>query len=726
MLATFRRILRFWAPHRAVGLGLAVTMMLRAVFTVVLALAIKYVIDQVIDPTADTSAWTVAGFLLGGFAVSFAAGLVAARLTARASADIIADVRTSAFEHLQRLSMGYHDRAATGDLMAHFSSDIAQLSRGVIRTPLIGLRALTGMALYLPVMFVLDARLAVAAVVSIPVVVWLVYRFAPRSAEALDEEKQRIADVLDEVSVNVRAQRIIRAYAIGDRSRERFARRIAALREASERAESRIALEMVIAEYAVEFTKLAIIAAGAVLAFSGDLDPGSFAAFSAILIEFAYQASVLGMDVLPSIKQSEAGIRRIDSLLAVEPPPERPGSAPAPSMCSEILLRDIEFRYHHDQAPQLAGVTMAIPPRSYVAIVGPNGSGKSSLLNVLLGLYDYESGSVTIDGVDLRTIDLDDLRRRTGVAFQDTFLFDGTLRENIALGGDGHRDEDLHRAVRDSGLFHVTDRLADGVDAHIGSAGLALSTGESQRVGVARALLRDPELLLLDEVASGLDPTSEAELMDVIEQLRGGRTIVAITHRLESVKTADRIIVVDGGAVVETGDFETLIAAGGPFQAMWTKQHGFDVSANGLSARVHAERLRAIPLFGELTDEVLRDLAAVFESQYVDDGEIVFREGARGDAFYVIARGVIEVVRNHGTEGERIVAYLEDGDFFGEMALLSSERRNATMRARGATTLLRLDHRAFSQLMATVPEARTIVEATAAARAAANAGVGGA
>ena len=724
MFATFGRILRFWRPHRAIGIGLAVTMMLRAVFTVVLALAIKFVIDQVIDPDADTSAWMVAVFLLGGFGISFAAGLVAARLTARASADIIADVRTAAFDHLQRLSMGYHDRVATGDLMAHFSSDIAQLSRGVIRKPLIGMRALTGMALYIPVMFVLDLPLAVAAVIGIPLVVWLVYRFAPRSADALDEEKQRIADVLDEVSVNVRAQRIIRAYAIGDRSRERFGRRIAALRDASERAEGRIAFEMVIAEYAVELTKLAIIVAGAVRAFSGDFDPGSFAAFVAILIEFAYQASVLGMDVFPSIKQSEAGIRRIDSLLAVPPPDGERGSEAAPDMRSGIELRNIVFRYREDQPPRLDGVTMSIPPRSYVAIVGPNGSGKSSLLNVLLGLYDFEAGSVTIDGVDLRSIDLDDLRRRTGVAFQDTLLFEGSLRENIALGDVD--DDDLRRAVHDSGLFHITDRLDEGVDATLGSSGLTLSTGESQRVGLARALLRNPQLLLLDEVASGLDPTSEAELMGVIEQLRSDRTILAITHRLESVKTADQIVVMADGAVVESGDFPTLISAGGPFQAMWTKQHGFDVSANGLTARVHAERLRAIPLFGGLGPDVLTDLASTFDSLYVEDGELIFREGERGDAFYVIARGVVEVVRTDATGSERIVAYLEDGDFFGEMALLSSERRNATMRARGATTLLRLDHRAFAQLMATVPEARAVVEATATARAAENAAVGSA
>jgi ATP-binding cassette subfamily B protein len=722
VLGTATRILRFWKPHRALGWGLVVAMVLRAVFSVVLALAIKFVIDRVIDPSSGTSAWVVAGLLVGGFAVSVGAGFVAARLTARASADIIADVRTEAFDHLQHLSMGFHDRSATGDLIAHFSSDIAQLSTGVIRKPLIGLRAVTAMALYLPVMLFLDLRLATLALVVIPTVVYAVYRMAPESAVALDEEKQRIADVLDEVSGNLGAQRVIRANVLSGRSRRRFTERVSALRDASEKAESRIAYEAVIAEYGVELAKLVIVAVGAALAFAGELDPGSFAAFAAILTEFAYQASVFGMDVLPSIKQSEAGIRRIDALLDVEASVWHTGSAAAPSMSAAIEFRDVVFRYRRDQPATLDGISLTIPEQSYVAVVGPNGSGKSSLLNVVLGLYPIESGRVTVGGVDLASLAIDGVRRRIGVAFQDTFLFDGSLRENVTLGAPT-TDEDLERALRSSGLWHLVDRLPDGVETVVGPGGLVVSTGEAQRVAVARAVLRDPDLLLLDEVASGLDPESEAELLESVEGLRPGRTILSITHRLESVKTADLIVVVDAGRVVESGRFEQLLAAGGAFGSMWTKQHGFDVSANGLSARIHAHRLREIPIFTGLSDAVLGDLAGAFTSHSYRDGDMVIRQGERGDAFYVIARGIAEVVRDTDGPDERVIARLEDGDFFGEMALLSSGRRNASVRARGSTTVLRLDRRSFGQLMATVPEAREIVEQMAASRAADNAAV---
>ncbi|MGI9585609.1 MAG: ATP-binding cassette domain-containing protein [Acidimicrobiia bacterium] len=724
LLSTLKRILRFWAPHRALGFGLAVTMVLRALFTVVLALAIKFVIDQVIDPSASSSAWLVAAVLLAGLGISLLAGLAAARLSARAAADIIADVRTEIFEHLQRLPMQFYDRVAAGDLISHFSSDIAQLSRGVISKPLVGLRAIAAMALYIPAMFLLDVRLATMATIVIPIVVYAVYRWAPPSAEALDVEKQGIADVLDDVNGNLRAQRLLRAFVLRDQARERFRLRIAHLRDASYRAESRIALEMVLAEYAVEVVKVLIIIVGAVFAFSGSLDPGSFAAFAAIVTEFAYQASVLGMDVLPSIKQSEAGIRRIDALLAIPIRESTGASEMSPTMSTDIDFDGVVLRYHEsDPEAQLRGLSMTIPAASYIAIVGPNGSGKSSILNALLGMYELEDGRIMVGGVDHTTIDRDDMRRRVGTAFQETFLFDATVRENVALADDSCSEEELMNALDESGLSKVVAKLPHGMDTHVGSDGVTLSTGEAQRIGLARALLRDPEMLLLDEIASGLDPATEAEVFAIVEELRSGRTIVSVTHRLETVKTADLIVVVEGGRVIETGSFEQLISTDGAFSSMWTKQHGFDVSANGLSARVQPERLGAIPLFSGLDDSVLGDLAAAFHTEMVVHGESVFEEGEAGDSFYVIARGVVEVVLGLGTSGERVIAVLEDGDFFGEMALLSSERRNASVRSRGTATLLRLDRRSFAQFLSTTPSARESIEEVAQQRAQANADV---
>ena len=637
------------------------------------------------------------------------------------TADIIADVRTQVFDHLQRLPLSYHEAAASGDLIAHFSSDIAQLSRGVIRKPLAGLRAITAMALYVPVMVLLDPRLAALAIVAVPASVWLVQRFAPASREALDEEKERIASVLEEVSQNLTAQKILRTYGMTRRSRRRFIDRIAELRTAARRAEERIAYEQVIAEYSVELTKVVIILVGVAFAFGGSLDPGSFAAFAAILTEFAYQASVVGMDVVPAIKQSEAGIRRIDRLLAVEAQEPSASSVPVPDMTGDICFADVEFRYPGSTSPQLDGVSATIPGKRYVAVVGRNGSGKSSFLNALLGFYRLDRGAVAIDGTDLGSVDGDDLRRHIGVAFQDTLLLPGSVRENVAMGFDAVDDASFARASHASGLDAVIAALPDSADTLVGSQGVSLSGGEAQRIGIARALLGDPDLLLLDEVASGLDPASEAELLRVIEGLRGTRTIINVTHRLQTARVADSIIVLDGGRLVEQGSFHELLAAGGPFCEMWEQQQGFEVSATGRHATIEPDRLRRIPLFSSLDETALDEVAAAFDSEAFDDSDTVFSIGEVGDAFYVIARGVVEVLRPDAHGNEDLVAVLEDGDFFGEMALLSNERRNATVRSRGVTTLLRLDRGAFDDLLANNRETRDIVEQAADARRRANA-----
>lgn len=699
-------------------------MILRAVISVVFALAIKLVIDAVIDPSSDLSAIGIGAILLAGLAISIGAGFVAANLAARATADIVADVRTQVFDHLQRLPLSYHEAAATGDLLAHFSSDIAQLSRGVIRKPLAGLRAITAMALYIPVMFALDVRLAVLSIFAVPASVWLVQRFAPASEKALDGEKERIASVLEEVSQNLSAQKILRTYGMTRLSRGRFTKRIADLRAASREAEQRIAYEQTIAEYAVELTKVVIILVGVSFAFAGTLDPGSFAAFAAILTEFAYQSSVVGMDVVPTIKQSEAGIRRIDRLLAVEPEEQLEPTAAVPDMSGDIGFRGVEFRYPGSASAQLRGVTTTLPGGGSIAVVGRNGSGKSSLLDLLLGLYRLGAGAVTVDGTDISTVDGDSLRRRIGVAFQDTLLLPGTIRENVTMGFDAVDEEAFEAAAQASGLADVTEGLPDGADTQVGSKGLNLSGGEAQRIGIARALLGDPDLLLLDEVASGLDPASEARLLRVIENLRGTRTVVNATHRLHAARMADTIIVLDHGEVVEQGSFHDLLSAGGQFSAMWEQQQGFEVSATGRHARVEAARLRRIPLFESLNDEALADVASAFDSEAFSDGETVFSIGEAGDAFYVIARGVVEILRRGLDGSEYVAAVLEDGDFFGEMALLSNEPRNASVRSRGVTTLLRLDRASFDDLLKRDGEARWLVERVAEARRRTNEDIG--
>jgi len=700
LLAMLRRVLSFWGPHRLVGVGLVATMLLQALFTVVMALSIKLIIDAVVDEPGDASAGLIILLLVGGFVSAALAGIANGYLAARAGADILADVRTALFERVQSLSIGFHRRARMGNLVSHFSTDIAQLSGGVIKKPLTGLKSLVAILFYLPVMFVLEPRLAIPAAVAMPLAILLVNRFSPDSDSALDDEKQKVAEVLNEVTENLRAQPIIRSFGLHRRSTERFQTRIANLRDASSRAEFRVQLQATLSEYSIALAQGAVVALGAVLALGGSLEPGTLAAFVALLGEFTWETTVIGSDVFPEIRKAWSGIRRIDGILSSTPATSSAGGGGiAPSLVDAVRVENVSFSYSPDDAPQLDDVSLTIEAGQYVAIVGASGSGKSTLLSLLLRFYDPGSGQISIDSVVLSDLDRSALRALTGVVFQETFIFNDTLRENILFGETGFTDADLAAALEASGLTELIDRLPEGLDSMIGDSGRQLSGGQAQRVGLARAILRRPSLLLLDEATSALDPSTEAAVIEAIGRVRHGRTVVMVTHRLQTVIDADRIVVMRNGMVEESGSFDELVETGGAFAGMWSKQQGFTVGRDGRSASVTAARLGAIPLFEGLSEADVDRLAQQLVAQHFDQGSAIFWEGDPGDRFFVIVRGVVEVSVETDT-GARIIAHLEDGDFFGEMALLDDVPRNATVTAVTSTTTLSLDRDQFQSIVA--------------------------
>ncbi len=393
-------------------------------------------------------------------------------------------------------------------------------------------------------------------------------------------------------------------------------------------------------------------------------------------------------------------------------------------MSGDIEFDKVIFSYSEDGERQLDGVSLVIPAGSSVAIVGPSGSGKSTLLSLLLRFYDPQAGTVSINGTNLGDVNRDELRSGLGVVFQDTFLFDATLEENIKLADPTATPEDVENAAALAGLGNMVAGLPVGFNTVIGPKGQRLSGGQRQRVGIARAILRQPPLLLLDEVTSALDPATEADVNATLQGFRGGRTIVSVTHRLQSVTGADLIVVLRDGVVTESGTFEELKNAAGTFAEMWEKQSGFTISGDGRGARVSQERLKAIPLFSELSEELLEELRDQLVSDHHEQDELVFEQGAPADRFYVIARGVVEVVVSEG-EKETVIAHLEDGDFFGEMALLDDAPRNASIRAVTSTVTLSLSRDEFDRLLAKSSQAEASVRAIARSRAEDNQPLGG-
>jgi len=715
LIATLRRILSLWRPHRWLALALAVTLVLRTAFTVVLALSIKLIIDRIVEGT-DSSPTSIVVVLVAGYAISAGAAIAAGYLEAIAAARILSDVRGAAFDHLQRLSIGYHNRTSSGDILARFSTDVAGLQQGAVKKPRQALQSLLALALFMPVMFALEWRLTLLTVVAMPLAVALAQRISPNAVPALDAEKRLLASVLDEVSENLQAQPVIRAFGLHRRAGRRFRQRLERLQAGSTTANFRVQLLSAISQFAVSFAQLIIVGFGAVLALNGDWAAGDFAAFVALLAEFGWETTVIASDVIPEITRAGSGIRRIDELLSAGPTiVETPDGRLPPDIHRAVQFDDVAFGYTADER-QLNEVSLDLPAGANIAVVGASGSGKSTLLNLLLRFYDPDAGRVMIDSVDLRDIDLSAYRSSTGVVFQDTFLFGVSLAENIQVARPEAEPSEVEEAADRAGLTPLIERLPDGINTIVGVGGRRLSGGQRQRIGIARAILRSPPLLLLDEVTSALDPVTEAAVNTTLAQFGEGRTVISVTHRLQSVSGADLVIVMQEGRPVEQGSFDALRGANGPFREMWDKQAGFQISPDGRAGEISVERLRAIPLFAEVEPKLLAALGDSFVGDHFVIGEDIFRQGDPADRFHVIARGVAEVIRQNG-EGSEVLAHLEDGDFFGEMAFLDDAPRNATVRAVTPTLTLSLDRTQFNRLMATSPDTAETVRKVAAARA---------
>jgi ATP-binding cassette, subfamily B, bacterial len=351
-----------------------------------------------------------------------------------------------------------------------------------------------------------------------------------------------------------------------------------------------------------------------------------------------------------------------------------------------------------------------------VALVGRSGSGKSTILSLLARFYDPHEGAVTVNGEDVRHVTQDSLHTRMAVVLQETVLFAGTVRDNIGLARPDATDAEIEAAAKAAQIHDDIRSWPHGYATAIGEGGLRLSGGQRQRIALARALLRNPDILLLDEATSALDPETEAAFNRVLAALARERTVISVTHRLATVAHADQIVVIDAGEVVERGTHGELLALEGTYHRLWHQQSGFVVSADGRSAAITPARLSEIPLFADLDDTLRAEICDGFVSERCAEGAIIVEQDEPGDAFYIIVRGRVSVSRTTPGGTVQPLRVLEDGDFFGEIALLHDIRRTSTVRALEPTLLLVLTRPHFLRLLDAAPGVRRTLEAAAATR----------
>jgi len=555
-VSTFGRLLGFLRPYRRGAIASIVLAGLAMVGTV----AIPWLTGQAVDAiTRDDRAelWRLAGFIvlaaLARLGLSVARRLVAGRV----SLGVEYDLRNLLYEHLQALELGFFAGQQTGQLMSRVTVDL-QAVRFFLGYGLVFI-AQSGLTILLAAvaMLVLQPGLAALALAPVPFVVVVAARYGRRSRPALQEVQQRIAELTADVEENISGVRVVKAFAAEDRQLTRFRESVARVFGQSMIATRLRAFYNPFIGFLPNLGLAVILLLGGRQVVSGTLSLGDFTAFYTYLLMLIGPMRQLGIALGLSQRATASGAR-IFELLDREPRiVDAPGAVDLPAGRGEVELRDASFAY--DGTPVLRDVSLRVPAGTTVALVGGTGSGKTTLVRLLARLYDVDAGAVLIDGVDVRDVSVASLRRAIAVVDDDPFLFSATVAENIAYARPDASREEIERAAERAQAAGFIAELPDGYDTMVGERGLTLSGGQRQRLAIARALLADPRILVLDDATSSVDASTEQAIKVALREVMAGRTTFVIAHRLSTIALADDIVVLEDGRVAARGPHAQLL-----------------------------------------------------------------------------------------------------------------------------------------------------------------------
>jgi ATP-binding cassette subfamily B multidrug efflux pump len=558
-MLSLRRAISYLGPHWLAAIGAIVSLMLVTAANLAIPQLIRWVIDSGITPShMPVIVWGALG-LVGVAVVRGVFNFTQGYWSEKASQNVAFDVRNALFDKIQSLSFSYHDRAQTGQLMTRLTSDVEMV------------RQFTGMGLFQFVnalimllgsaafLLAMNWQLALVTLTAIPLMLVVIGRFMIAIRPLFEQVQARLGALNTVLQENLAGVRVVKAFVREPFEANRFQAANQAYLETNLQTVRAFAGNFPLIFFIFNVATLGIVWIGGDMVISTRLSLGELAAFMTYLNFMIFPMMMIGM-LSAMIARAAASARRIFEILdAQSEVTDRPDAAPLPPIQGRVAFEEVSFRYLGGERDTLSEISFAAEPGQTVAILGATGSGKSTIINLIPRFYDVTGGQVTVDGYDVREVTLDSLRSQIGIVLQETTLFSGTIRDNIAYGRPEASDQEAIEAARAAQAHDFIMEMPDGYRTRVGERGVGLSGGQRQRIAIARALLIDPRILILDDSTSSVDAETEYQIQQALDRLMVGRTSFVIAQRISTVRNADLILVLDKGKLVAMGTHEGLL-----------------------------------------------------------------------------------------------------------------------------------------------------------------------
>ncbi len=569
--STFWRLLGFLKPYKW---SLIVSILL-AVGSQAAAVAIAFLTGAALEDALTSgdrrTIWLFALAILGLGLVRSLLMMGRRLISGRQALAVEFDMRNGMYAKLQRLSFGFYDRHQTGQLMSRATVDL-QAVRFFLGYGLIfffqHVMTIVGVTI---VMFVVNWRLGLAATAITPLIVVVAYRYSTVSHPILRDVQQKMADVATVAEESIVGVHVVKSFAQEGTESAKFADRSESVFRRSVDANRQRALYVPLLSFLPLVAQAIVLLVGGRMVIRGDLGFGSFIAFNVLVVMLVMPLRMLGMWIGQAQRATASGERIFEVMDEPEEVSDRPGAVELPEGDGRVRFDDVSFGYH-ERRPVLEEIDLQLEPGRTVALIGHTGSGKTTLASLVPRFYDVTAGRITIDGLDVRDAKVTSLRREIGIVAQDPFLFSATVRENIAFGRPDATDEEVDEAAQLAQAAEFIEKLPEGFDTMIGERGITLSGGQRQRIAIARALLVDPRILILDDATASVDATTEARIRLGLRQAMKGRTTIIIAHRLSTLALADELVVLDQGRICARGTHDELLESSSVYREIY--EHG--------------------------------------------------------------------------------------------------------------------------------------------------------